>query len=171
MIRTGNDIPAIPAYNITRLSFHEVPISTDGRRGMAADVSLSLVNSYPVKLEIPPLGFDILVPNCGVDDPQIRLADAITGTINIEPYADVIVDVGGVVRELPKSLTQACPHSHSSPLDLLLGDYIHGKDTTIYVRGSNAPGGDTPEWLSKLISRSDIPQSKDYLHLLTSGAA
>ncbi|KUJ12106.1 uncharacterized protein LY89DRAFT_786246 [Mollisia scopiformis] len=157
LVFEGHDLPAIPEYNITRLNFREVPISTTGRRGMAADVSLSLVNSYPIKLEIPPLGFDILVPNCGIDDPQIRLADATTGAIDIEPYLDVHVDVGGIVRELPQSLTQACPHSHSSPLDALLGDYIHGKDTTIYVRGSNAPDSNTPDWISKIIQSVTVP--------------
>ena len=154
---SGNELPAIPEYNITRLNFREVPISTTGRRGMAADVSLSVVNSYPVKLEIPPLGFDILVPACAVNDPYIRLADATTDAINIEPYSDVRVDVGGIIRELPQTLVKTCPHSHSSPLDLLLGDYIHGNDTTIFVRGSNAPNGDTPEWITKIISSVTVP--------------
>jgi hypothetical protein len=124
---------------------------------MAADVSLSVVNRYPVKLEIPPLGFDILVSACTVNDPYIRLADATTDVINIEPYSDVNVDVGGIVRELPQNLVQTCPHSHYSPLDLLLGDYIHGNDTTIFVRGSNAPNSDTPEWITKIISSVTIP--------------
>ncbi len=153
----GNDLPALPKYNITRLNFREVPVSTDGRRGMAADVSLSLVNSYPIKLTIPPLGFDILVPNCAADDPYIGLADATTGVIHVEPYSEVTVDVGGVVRDLPEPLLQTCPHSHSSPLDLLLGDYIRGNDTTIYVRGSNAPDTDTPEWITKIISSVTVP--------------
>jgi hypothetical protein len=157
ILHSGNDLPAIPQYNITRLNFHEVPVSTTGRRGMAADVSLSLVNSYPIKLTIPPLGFDILVPNCGVDDPYIRLADATTDIINIEPYSDVTVDVGGIVRELPETLVQTCPHSKSSPLDLLLGDYLHGNDTTIFVRGSNSPNGDTPGWITKIISSVTVP--------------
>ena len=124
---------------------------------MAADVSLSVVNSYPIKLTIPPLGFDILVPNCGPDEEYIRLADATTDTINIEPKSDVIVNVGGVVRELPKTLLETCPHSHSSPLDLLLSSYIHGNNTTIFVRGSNAPSADTPEWITQLISSVTVP--------------
>ncbi|TVY49999.1 hypothetical protein LOCC1_G000128 [Lachnellula occidentalis] len=152
-----NALPSIPAYNITRLNFREVPISLTGHRGMAADVSLSIVNSYPVKFTVPPLGFDILVPNCGVDDPYIRLADATTGTINIQPNSEVDVEVGGLVRELPKPLVNACPDSKPSPLDALLGHYIKGKDTTIFVRGSEAPDGDTPEWITKLISSVTVP--------------
>jgi hypothetical protein len=124
---------------------------------MAADVSLSVVNRFPVMLTIPPLGFDILVPNCMAEEPHILLADATTDVINVEPYSDVTVNVGGVVRELPKILTQICPNSDSSPLDLLLGNYLHGNDTTIFVRGSNAPSGDTPDWISKFISSVTVP--------------
>ncbi|PMD43995.1 hypothetical protein L207DRAFT_453339, partial [Hyaloscypha variabilis F] len=157
LVFEGNQIPAIPQYNITRLNFREVPISTSGRRGMAADVSLSVVNSYPIELKIPPLGFNILVPNCGDDDPYIRLADATTGPVEVQPYSDVVVNVGGIVRELPQDLLQTCPHSKSSPLDILLGDYIHGNDTTIFVQGSNPPDGDTPDWITKIISSVIVP--------------
>jgi hypothetical protein len=124
---------------------------------MAADVSLSLVNSYPVKLTIPPMSFDILVPNCGLDQDYIRLADATTDVVDIEPYADVDVNVGGIVRELPKMLIKTCPHSDSSPLDLLLSDYIHGNDTTMFVRGSSLPSPETPEWISALAASVTVP--------------
>jgi hypothetical protein len=157
MLCSGNDLPSIPAYNISRLNFREVPISPSGRRGMAADVSLSLVNSYPIKLTIPPMSFDILVPNCGLDQEYITLADATTDVIDVEPYADVTVDVGGIVRELPKTFIKTCPHSDSSPLDLLLGDYIHGNDTTIFVRGSTTPSPDTPDWISALAASVTVP--------------
>ena len=53
----GDNIPFLPEYNITRLNFREAS------RGMAADVSLSVINRYPVGFSIPPLAFDILVPN------------------------------------------------------------------------------------------------------------
>jgi hypothetical protein len=123
---------------------------------MAADVSISVFNSYPIGLTIPPLGFDILVPNCD-DDPYIRLADATTDEINVEPHSDVTVDVGGIVRELPKSLMKTCPDSTSSPLDLLLGDYLSGNNTTVFVRGSNAPDGATPDWITHIISSVTVP--------------
>ena len=124
---------------------------------MAVNASLSLANKYPVKFTIPPLRFDILVPNCGIDEPYIRLADATTDTINVEPRSDVAVYVGGVVQELPESLIQACPDSHSSPLDLLLGDYLHGNDTTVFVRGSSTPSPDTPEWIAALMASITVP--------------
>ena len=124
---------------------------------MGADVSISLVNDYPIALAIPPLSFDILVSNCGREDPYIQLVDATTDLIEISPYANVKVNVGGIVRELPTTLTTVCPHSESSPLDLLLGDYIHGHDTTIYVRGSKLPSPETPEWISAIMSSVTVP--------------
>lgn len=139
------------------MNFHEIPISTGGRRGMAADVSVSLFNKYPVGLTIPPLGFDILVPNCHQDEPYIRLADATTGEIVIQPYSEVAVSVGGIVRELPKPLMAACPGTDSSPLDLLLKDYLAGNNTTVFVRGSSAPDGSTPDWVTRIISSVTVP--------------
>lgn len=152
----GTDIPAIPEYNITRLNIHEVPVSTNGRRGMGADVAISLVNSYPIALTIPPMSFDILVPNC-INQPLIRLADATTGVIHVTPYADVDVNVGGIVREMPHQMVQACPGSISSPLDLLVSDYISGNDTTVFVRGSSSPSPETPGWIAALISSVTVP--------------
>jgi hypothetical protein len=156
IIHPGNDIPTMPQYNITRLNFREVQIPL-GPRGIAVDVSLSVANEYPIGLEIPSLGFDILVPNCASNEPYLLLADATTDVVVVEPYSDVKVDVGGIVRQLDDTLTTNCPGSDLSPLDLLLGGYIHGQDTKIFVRGSNAPGPDTPEWITKIISSVTIP--------------
>ena len=144
-------MPVLPEYSITRLNFREAA------RGMAADVSLSVTNKYPVGFSIPPLAFDILVPNCGLDEPYIRLAEATTDIIKVEPRADIAVDVGGFVQEIPESLIQNCPNSHSSPLDLLLGDYLHGNDTTVFVRGSSTPCPDTPEWIAQMLASVTVP--------------
>lgn len=124
---------------------------------MAADVSLSVFNNYPIALSIPPLGFDILVPKCVADDPYIVLADATTDLVEIAPHSEVNVNVGGIVRELPKDLTRSCPHSTSSPFDILLGNYIKGNDNTIYVRGSNSPVPGQPEWIPQLLSSVTVP--------------
>ncbi|KAI9829007.1 MAG: hypothetical protein M1832_000030 [Thelocarpon impressellum] len=156
LVFEGHDLPAIPKYNITRMLFHEA-VLPNGQKGMAADASLTLKNDYPVKLTIPPLGFDILVPNCAQDDPYLLLADATTATIEVEPRKDVRVDVGGIVRQLPDALKAACPDSNSSPLDALLGNYLHGQDTTIFVRGSNAPSSSTPQWIAELMSSVTVP--------------
>lgn len=124
---------------------------------MAADVSLSLINSFPVKFTIPPLGFDILVPNCKDEEPYIRLADAATYPVDVEPKSEVKVKVAGVVRELPRSLLQPCPDKKYSPLDFLLKKYINGKDTTIFVKGASQSNEETPEWITNIMSSITVP--------------
>lgn len=155
MLFANKDIPSIPSYKIRKLHFREVEIPTG--RGMAADVSLKVANKYPVDFVVPPLGFDILVDGCTPSDPYIMVADAATRNMHIHPKEDVEANVTGVVRGLPEALTQACPGSHNSPLDDLLGGYIHGKDTTVYVRGSESPSKDTPRWITDLISDITVP--------------
>lgn len=144
-------MPIIPEYNITRLNFREVPT------GMAASATLSVANKYPVGLTIPALSFDILVPNCGIDEPYIRLADAATSAIDVTPKSDFTVDVSSTVHELPTSLIHTCPDSRLSPLDVLIGDYLHGNDTTIFVRGSDSPGTGVPEWITGILSSVTVP--------------
>jgi len=124
---------------------------------MAAAVSLNLMNDYPVEFTVPPLGFEILVQNCAPDLPYIRLADAITEEIEVEPKQDVHVHVRGVIRKLPDTVTKACPETMKSPLDNLVGDYIQGNEATVYVRGSNTPSGDTPGWITDLIKSVPVP--------------
>lgn len=152
----GNEVPAIPKYDILKLNFHEIKLR-DGERGMAADVSLALTNEYPVKFTVPPLGFDILVQGCSPDQPYLRLADATTEEIQVEPKKDVEVQVGGLLQKLPETLLAACPQTQKSPLDALLGEYIRGDETIIYVRGSNSPSGNTPDWVTALIQSITVP--------------
>ncbi|KAJ9642434.1 hypothetical protein H2199_004815 [Coniosporium tulheliwenetii] len=156
LVFQGNDLPTVPAYNISKINFHEVNLPF-AHKGMAADVSLTVQNNYPVDFTIPPLGFAILVDNCSPTDPYIMMADATTEELHIEPRQDVHLNVSGIVRQLPDALTTACPGSHESPLDALLGDYIHGSDATIYVRGSDSPSLDTPKWITDLISDITVP--------------
>ena len=145
-----------PQYNITRLNFHEIKLP-DSQRGMAADVSLTLTNRYPVEFTIPPIGFDILVQGCAPKETFIQLAKAATHQISVEPKEEIYVDVGGIIRELPDTLKKICPDTLKSPLDTLLGDYIHGDETTIYVRGSDTPLPDTPGWVTLLMKDVVVP--------------
>lgn len=153
----NNDIPTIPHYKIQKLNFREVEIASG--KGMAADVSLLVKNDYPVEFTIPPLGFGILVDNCQKHDPYIMLADALTHDIEIHPQEDVELNVTGTVRQLPENFIQACPGSHESPLDAILGKYMHGKDTTIYVQGSDSPSTETPQWVTDLMKDITVPVS------------
>ena len=156
LLFANDDMPQLPAYKIRKLNFHDAKLP-DFQNGMAADVSVELENEYPVDLTIPPLGFMILVDNCSPMDPFIQLADATTPNLHIVPKQDVQLNASGIVRRLPQAFTQACPGSQSSPMDLLLDNYIHGKDTTVYVRGSDAPSSDTPKWVTDIISDITVP--------------
>lgn len=167
MTFANKDIPSIPQYDIKKLNFREIDLPKG--KGMAADVAIRVENPYPVSFTLPPLGFHILVDNCAKSDPFIQLAYALTQDIDIAPSHPVNVNVTGTVRQLPKVLTQACPKSTNSPLDNLVGGYIHGDETTIYVRGSDSPSKNTPKWISDLISDITIPvpvPGKEMGHLI-----
>ncbi|KAI9797778.1 MAG: hypothetical protein M1833_005280 [Piccolia ochrophora] len=156
LVFKGRDIPTMPEHNVTRLNFHEVKLP-DGSKGMEADASVTISNDYPVNITIPPLGFDILVPNCVPEDPYILIADATTDKVDVSPRTDVDVSVKGIIREFPEQFMEACPGSQSSPFDLLLSGYLHGKDTTVYVRGSDSPSPETPDWIASLTSSVTLP--------------
>lgn len=85
------------------------------------------------------------------------VADAATQELHIEAFEDVQINAAGVVRRLPEDLMAACPGSKQSPFDILLGDFIHGHDARIYVRGSDSPSVDTPKWISDLMSDITVP--------------
>ncbi|PIA93479.1 hypothetical protein CB0940_04902 [Cercospora beticola] len=155
MTFSGDEIPSIPAYDIKKLNFREVDIPTG--KGMAADVSIKVQNDFPIDFTVPPLGFGILVDNCEKSDPYIMLADAITEQIHIQPKKNVVANATGTVRELPSVLTQDCPGTSMSPLDMFLGRYIHGKTATVYVRGSDSPSLDTPGWITDLMRDITVP--------------
>jgi hypothetical protein len=124
---------------------------------MVAKASVSIMNDYPVKFDIPPLHFDILVPNCLPDDDYLRLGEARTKIAHVLPKEHLTVDVTGMIQQLPKSLTQACPGSNSSPLDSILGGYLGGKDTIIFVRGGSEQDPTTPGWITSLIKDTTVP--------------
>lgn len=157
MVYAADKIPNMPQYNITRMNFVETPIPGEDREGMAADVSVTAFNEYPVSLDIPPLGFEILLPGCRLDDAYIVIADALTKPLAIRPHSNVTADVRGLVRELPDSLTTVCPESRFSPLDMLLKQYMDGEAATVFVRGAKHPSTDTPEWLNDILSSFTVP--------------
>ena len=157
LLFANKDIPTIPSYKIQKLNIREVATPTG--RGMAADVSLKVKNDYPVDFTIPPLGFALLVDGCQKSDPYIMVADALTNDLRIHPREDVELNVTGTVRQLPKVLTAACPGSDKSPLDALLGRYIHGEPNTVYVHGSESPSADTPRWVTDLMKDITVPVS------------
>lgn len=156
MLFAGNDVPSMPDYSIEKLNFHDAADGS-GIAGMAADVALRVANDYPIDLTIPPLSFDILIPGCRQNDPFLPLGTAETPALHVRPKEPLELNVTGLVHQLPDPLTQDCPHTKSSPLDQLLATYIHGNDTTVYIRGSKATPDNTPDWLTTLLSDTTVP--------------
>jgi hypothetical protein len=146
----------MPSYNISSLNIHEIDLP-DGAKGMAADASITIQNEYPLDLTTPPLSFSILINNCLPTDPRIMVADATIRDLHVFPKEDVQVQVTGIVRQLSHSLTDDCPGSSQSPLDVILRGYMRGEKTTIYVTGSDSPSPDTPKWITDLISSVTVP--------------
>lgn len=118
---------------------------------------MTVFNKYPVRLQIPTIAFDVLVPNCRPEQHLLRLANAATSIIEIEPERDVRVAVEGLVTEISNELLTPCNKNRPSPLDVILGKYIHGEDINILVRGSKKTVGDTPAWVSEIISSVTVP--------------
>ncbi|KAJ5113377.1 hypothetical protein N7456_001911 [Penicillium angulare] len=147
------DFPPLPDIKVVQLNVH------DGEnRTLEVDASLNAMLHSPVSLTVPALGFEILVPNCSPGDPYILAANAETSAINIERNQITNVKFTGVVKRLPDELVTACPGEEASPLDFLVSNYIKGLETTIYVRGADAPpSSEAPEWMVDLLRSVTIP--------------
>ncbi|PGH27491.1 hypothetical protein AJ80_00732 [Polytolypa hystricis UAMH7299] len=156
LVFKGANLPGFPKVNVTRLNIHEDP-NPGHHRAMAADVSVSVPNKYPVDFTIPPLNFEILVPNCSPNDAYILVARATTKQIGVKPNSPVDVDVVGQIQQLPDVLTTICPGRNNSPLDTIFEGYIQGHDTTIYIRGGDSPSSTVPEWIEMLLKSVTIP--------------
>lgn len=147
----------MPEYKIERLDLHDIPVGGGLRKAIQADVSISVHNDYPVDIDVPPLGFEVLVPNCDSLNPSIRVADAQTDLVRIRANKDVTATAQGLIREIPESLTRICPHSKSSPLDHFMNRYLHGEDAQVFVRGKRLNDSDTPGWISDILESITIP--------------
>ncbi|PSK34506.1 hypothetical protein B9Z65_8832 [Elsinoe australis] len=154
----NSDIPKLPKYNIKKLQFHDIDLP--GKEGaVAADAKVVLKNDFPVDIKLPPLGFEVLAPNCHPDQSRISLAYVSSEPLHVSPHKDIEVDLLGVVHKLPADFTKLCPNKKESPMDVLVGNYINGKDVTVYVRGSSAPSDRVPKWISDMISDVTVPIS------------
>ncbi|KAF2709322.1 hypothetical protein K504DRAFT_378786 [Pleomassaria siparia CBS 279.74] len=154
LVFKGNDLPALPRYDITKLNLRE---AKDGIKGMGADVSIVVENDFPVQLTVPPVSVDVLVGGCQPSDQHIMVGTAETAQMNVEPKTNVEVNVTGHVESLPDSLTTTCPHSKKSPLDWLVGNYMQGEDATIYVNCCKFPDASTPDWARDLLKDITVP--------------
>ena len=151
----GKDVPDVPQFDVQklRLAEHGPQGHPDGVKAMA---TVSLMNRYPVNFELQPLKFEVLLPDCS--DDYLLLGTAQTDEIHVIPKRPVNASVTGLIRKLPTSLTTACPGSSKSPLDVLVGDYLSGRDATVYIRGGQQEDS-TPEWLSRILRDTTMPFS------------
>ena len=156
IFRVANKLPHVPEYNITRMDFKEQPVPGRKRQAMAAEVSIKSFNKYPVSFDAPELGFKVLVPGCSPADPSILVATATTSRVAVRQHAEVVVDVHGLIKELPDSLTRLCTNSDSSPLDMLFRSYLGGEAATVFVRGQKQAPSGTPDWLAGILSRITV---------------
>ncbi|KAL2135641.1 hypothetical protein VTI74DRAFT_7591 [Chaetomium olivicolor] len=152
----GSKLPHMPEYNITRINFKDEPTPGD-KNAMAAEITIKAFNEYPLSLDVPELGFEVLVPGCSPADSSILVAAATTSRVAVRAHSLVAVDVHGIIKELPDSLTRICPNSDSSPLDILFKKYLGGETATVLVRGQKQPAGATPDWLAEILSSITVP--------------
>ncbi|EXJ85879.1 hypothetical protein A1O1_06248 [Capronia coronata CBS 617.96] len=151
----GHDVPRMPEPDIRQVRFAEygVPGHPEGLKAMA---NVSVKNDFPLKFDIPTLGFEVLLPDC--EDDYLRFATARTSAIHILPKQNITASVTALVRQLPTSLTKICPNSNTSPLDTFIGKYLEGRDTTVYIRGGEQDEN-TPQWIGKILRETTIPFS------------
>ncbi|KAK1143086.1 hypothetical protein N8T08_006970 [Aspergillus melleus] len=154
----GDDFPQLPTVNISEFNVHDAD-PLQGKGAMEIDVSVASLIDSPFALRIPPLGFNVLVPNCSPDDPYISVADVSTKEFPIIPGQMSSFDVVGIVRGLSDELTNTCPGKNHSPLDFLVKSYIRGLRTTVYVRGAETPTLGTPEWMVDILKSVTVPLS------------
>lgn len=124
---------------------------------MVVDVSIAALFNSPFTFTIPPLEFEVLVPNCSPVDPYILVANTTTGEVQVHSRSTTFVDASGLVKNLPNELTSACPGQDASPLDLLVKDYIQNLRATIYVRGANSSSSHTPAWITEILRSVTVP--------------
>jgi Protein of unknown function (DUF3712) len=155
LVLKGKDVSEMPNFDVRKLRFgeHGPPGHPDGVKAMA---TVSMMNPYPINFDVPPLGFEILLPDCF--DDYLVLGTAKTDIIQILPKEPISASVTGLIRQLPTSLTTACPGSHNSPLDSIVGDYLAGRNATVYIKGGEQDEN-TPEWIGRMLRDTTVPFS------------
>jgi hypothetical protein len=149
----GHDVPEMPQFDIQKLRVAEHgPLGhPDGVKAMA---TVSVKNQYPINFDLPPLAFQVLLPDCF--DDYLMLGTARTKVIHILPKKPIDASVTGLVKQLPTSLTTACPGSSNSPLDKIVGDYLAGRNATVYIKGGEQDEN-TPDWIGKMLGDTILP--------------
>ncbi|EGC42124.1 conserved hypothetical protein [Histoplasma capsulatum var. duboisii H88] len=145
-----------PKFNITKLDFHEVA-TPEHQKAMEVDVSVLVINRYPVRLTMPPMGFKISLPNCSPSDAYILVANATTDPVQIVPNKPVNISAKGLIGQLSDALTTVCPGTNFSPLDLIVENYISGQESKIYIGGGKSPSSNLPSWIEGFLRNVTVP--------------
>ncbi|KJZ80411.1 hypothetical protein HIM_00261 [Hirsutella minnesotensis 3608] len=157
MVFEAKQIPSIPEYKIQNLTFFDAPIGHKGQKGVGANVSMILHNDYPLGLDIPSLGLQVLVPNCDASEANVEVATAVTDVIHVRPEADILARASGVVRQIPDSLIRPCPKTKLSPLDNFVNHYLRGESAKVLVRGKIPAESNLPGWFGSLLESIVVP--------------
>ncbi|KAG0637671.1 hypothetical protein HOY80DRAFT_245779 [Tuber brumale] len=148
------ELPSLPEFQVNRMDVGEITLP--GHKALSINVSAVVQNPYLLEFDVPPLSFVILLSGCKADD-LVHVATAETSHLSVEPKTDIGVDVLGIIRNIPEELVTACPGSHTSPIDIFLDTYLHGRDTTVYIQGSQSPTSNAPSWLLGFLQSITLP--------------
>ena len=154
---TAKQIPTIPEYEIGNLTFYDLPVDDEGNEVVGSEVSVTAFNKYPITVDVPPLAFQVLVPNCDPTLPKIPVAEALTTLVKIHPNQNVTAKATAMVDKIPDSLTRACPSKALSPLDSFMQRYLNGDAVKLFVRGKSEQPPGTPDWIINLLESITVP--------------
>ncbi|PFH61433.1 hypothetical protein XA68_17419 [Ophiocordyceps unilateralis] len=157
MVLQAKDIPSMPEYNISKLVVYDAPAGHHDKMAVAANASVSVYNAYLISLDLPPVGLDVLVPNCNASESNIQVASILADTTHVRPESNVEVDAHATISKIPESLTRACPDTKLSPLDSLMGRFMHGENAQVFVRGKVPAGSDLPGWAGSILESVVVP--------------
>ncbi|PWW75297.1 hypothetical protein C7212DRAFT_198284 [Tuber magnatum] len=151
---TFEELPSLPKFRVNRMDIGEITLPE--QKALSVNFSALVQNPYPVEFDAPPLSFTTFLSGCKADD-LVNVATAQTSHLSVESKTDIGVDVHGIIRNIPEELVTTCPGSHISPIDIFLGTYLHGKDTTVYIQGSQPPTSNAPSWLLEFLQSITLP--------------
>jgi len=151
----------LPEYSITGIHVVDRPDV-----GTEVTATAEVVNPYPVSLEIPRLGWKVLVPGCTPND-TIRLANLDTAPISLRTGQNITVLVSSIVSTLPEELSKPCGDG-PSPLEALFQSVLDPiQNTTVFISGRHQTGS-FPSWITDLLSSINVPVPIPHLKANTS---
>jgi hypothetical protein len=126
-------------------------------KGTVMSATAEIVNPYPVTLEVPGLGWKVLVPGCTPSE-QIHATDADTSSIFIQAGKNITVDISSSISSLPEQLLNPCNDLTPSPLESLFQSFLDPNLTTkIFISGRHQSSPSLPSWLPSLLSSLTLP--------------